>query len=107
MTGRKPTSSIHERDIKIIDTVNGIKDIFEEYDMAEASYEIWSDTARKKGEKEGEAKILVSLLSHRFGPLPKWAKNRVSKAKSEQLEKWATAVFDASNLTEVLGAPSR
>jgi len=35
------------------------------------------------------------------------AVSRVNKAKSAQLEKWATAVLDASSLTEVLGAPGR
>ena len=74
---------------------------------AEAKYEIWSDTARKEGLKEGEVKLLVRQLSRRFGPLPKWAEIRVNKAKSAQLEKWADAVLDASNLTEVIGAPSR
>jgi hypothetical protein len=93
----------HERDNKIVEKISGIKNIFEEYDMAEAAYEIWSDTARK----EGEAKILVGLLTRRFGPLPKWAENRVNKAKSAQLEEWAYAVLNASNLTEVLGAPGR
>jgi hypothetical protein len=44
-------------------------------------------------------------LNRRFGPLPKWAETRVSKAKSAQLEKWADAVLDAANLTDVLGAP--
>ncbi|MDR0842384.1 MAG: hypothetical protein LBP68_03070 [Acidobacteriota bacterium] len=34
-----------------------------------------------------------------------WAKNRVSNAKTVQLEQWADAMLDASTLTEVLGAP--
>ena len=109
----------HERDTKIRETIAGINDIFEDIDMAEATYEIWSETIRKnienttrkkflsegekKGRKEGEAKLLVRLLSRRFGPLPKWAETRVNKAKSAQLEKWADAVLDASSLTEVLG----
>jgi hypothetical protein len=37
--------------------------------------------------------------------LPKWAKSRVDKAETSQLEQWADAVLDASTLTEVLGAP--
>ena len=93
----------HERDNRIIETINGIKDIIGECDMAEATYEIFSDTYRK----EGETKVLVRQLTRRFGPLPKWAKTRVTKATSEQLEKWTDAVLDAPNLTEVLGAPGR
>ena len=74
--------------------------------MAEAVYEYWDDAIRDKSMQAGEAKILVSLLTRRFGPLPKWAETRVSKAKSAQLEEWADAVLDASNLTEVLGQPA-
>jgi hypothetical protein len=97
----------HEPNLKIVEKIRGINDIFGEYAMAEAAYEIWSDTARNEGRKEGEATLLVRLLTHRFGPLPKWAETRVNKANPAQLEKWATAVFDASKLTEVLGAPGR
>ena len=73
--------------------------------MAKAIYENWGDTYRKEGEKKGETKILTQLLSRRFGQLPKWAENRISKAESAQIENWADAVLDASNLTEVLGTP--
>jgi len=89
------------RDSKIVETIDGIKDIFKEYDMAEAVYEYWDDAIRDKG----KAELLVRQLTRRFGQLPKWAATRVSKAKSAQLEEWADAVLDASNLTEVLGTP--
>jgi uncharacterized membrane-anchored protein YjiN (DUF445 family) len=92
-------------DTKIIEKIDGIKDIFEGYDMAEIAYEYWDDIIEKKGELKGETKVLVRQLTRRFGPLPKWAEARVNKAKSAQLEKWLDAVLDASNLTEVLGAP--
>ena len=77
----------------------------------------WGEIWRQKGVEEGElkgklegelkgkAELLVRQLSRRFGPLPKWAETRVNKAKSEQLEKWADTVLDASSLTEVIGAP--
>jgi len=110
-----------ERNTKIRETVEGINDIIEEIDMAEAAYESLSEkirrnveetvrkniekTVRSEGRKEGEAKLLVRQLSRRFGPLPKWAESRVNKAKSAQLEKWADAVLDASSLTEVVGPP--
>ena len=100
---------------RIAETIDGIKDIFEEYDMAEAAYANWFDQYEKKGLKEGlkegfqkgEAKLLIRQLSRRFGTLPKWAETRVSKAKSSQLEKWADAILDASNLTDVIGAPAK
>jgi len=91
----------HMQDAKTIEKINQIDDIFGDFNMVEAVYENWGDAYRQ----EGEAKLLVRQLTRRFGPLPKWAQTRVSKAKSEQLEKWADAIFDASNLTEVIGAP--
>jgi hypothetical protein len=93
----------HAPDSKIVEKISDTKNILEDHEMAEAVYENWGDTIRK----ETETKFLVRLLTRRFGPLPKWAKTRVSKATSEQLEKWADAVLDAPNLTEVLGAPGR
>jgi len=95
------------RDYKIVEAIDGINDIFEEYDMAETVYEYWDDVIREKALSDGKAELLIRQLSHRFGPLPKWAESRVIKAKSAQLEKWATAVFDASSLAEVLGTPTR
>jgi len=89
----------HAPDSKIAYEIGNITDIFQEHDMAEATFAYWADDFRK----EGEAKLLVHQLTHRFGPLPKWAESRVNKAKPAQLEKWATAVFNASNLTDVFG----
>jgi predicted transposase YdaD len=97
------------QDTKVIEKIDGIKDIFKEYGMVKAVYEDWDVIVERrgeqKGERKGETKLLVRLLTRRFGELPKWAKNRVSKAKTAQLEQWADAVLDASTLTEVLGAP--
>ena len=81
--------------------------------MLEAVYENWGDTCRKEGElkgkiegkMEGKMELIIRLLSRRFGQLPKWAESRISKAEPAQIENWADAVLDASNLTEVLGAP--
>ena len=99
----------HAPDTKIIEKISGITDIFKEYDMAEAVYVNWGDTCRKegemKGEVKGEIKILIRQLSRRFGQLPKWAESRINKAEPAQLENWADAVLDASNLTEILGTP--
>ena len=94
------------RDSKIVEKIDGIKDLFEEYEMAETVYEYWDDAITDKGILKGKSELLVRQLTRRFGQLPKWAETRVSKAKSAQLEEWADAVLDASNLTEVLGTPS-
>ena len=92
-------------DSKVAEKVSETNDIFEEYTEMETVYTDWADAYEQKGEQKGGAKLLVCQLSHRFGPLPKWAETRVNKAKAEQLEKWATAVLDASSLTDVIGAP--
>jgi hypothetical protein len=55
------------------------------------------------GEARGQAKLLLNLLETRFGPLPKWARTRVEKAAPVQLNGWATLVFTAGTLAEVVG----
>jgi hypothetical protein len=98
-----------EQNPKIVEEISEIKDIFEDFDMAEAVFESWTDIARKegerKGERKGEAKLIVRLLTRRFGPLPKRAETRVSKAKAKKKKKWFDTALDASNLTDVLGTP--
>jgi flagellar biosynthesis/type III secretory pathway protein FliH len=111
----------HTPDTKIVEKISGIKDIFKEHDMAEAAYLNWGDVIRAealsegeakgkaigeaKGKTEGKTEILFRQLTRRFGSLPKWAENRLNKAKPAQLEEWADAVLDAPNLTEILGSP--
>jgi hypothetical protein len=46
----------HTPDSKIVEKIGGIKDIFEEYDMAQVSYESWSDMAEKKVAKKAAKK---------------------------------------------------
>ena len=95
----------HAPDTETSKKLKKIKNIFKERKMAEAIYESWGDAYQKKGEKKGKTEFLTRLLSRRFGQLPKWAENRISKAEPEQIENWGDAVLDASNLTEVLGTP--
>ena len=73
--------------------------------MAEAICLGWGKRYEMKGEIKGKTELLTRLLSRRFGQLPKWAENRINKAEPAQLENWADAVLDASNLTEILGMP--
>ena len=57
---------------------------------------------RREGRREGEAHVLRRLLTLRFGPLPDWADQQLSRATTEQLESWALLVLDADNLDSVL-----
>ena len=62
---------------------------------------------KEEGEKLGRRKealtILTKLLRRRFGALPRWASARPLQADAEQLEAWAERIFDANNLTDLIG----
>ena len=58
-----------------------------------------------RGEARGEAKSLLRLLERRFGPLPEWARERVSAASLEQLDAWLDGVLDARSPDDLLGGP--
>jgi hypothetical protein len=59
-----------------------------------------------RGEARGEAKgmqtMLRGLLETKFGPLPKRAAARLSKASTVDLEKWAKRTITAQTLNDVL-----
>ncbi|MBF0627099.1 MAG: DUF4351 domain-containing protein [Magnetococcales bacterium] len=59
----------------------------------------------KQGEQFGEAKILTRQLQRRFGTLPDWASERITKADSSSLEEWGVRVLDAHSLEEVFREP--
>jgi len=42
-------------------------------------------------------------LRRRFGRLPRWANDRLRQADLKQLETWAENIFDAKELTDLLG----
>ncbi len=62
---------------------------------------------KEEGEKLGRRKealtILTKQLRRRFGALPRWASARLRQADAEQLEAWAERIFDANDLTDLLG----
>ena len=58
---------------------------------------------RKEGLQEGECKLLLKLLSTRFGALPEAVVARVNAADPTQLEVWAERILSASSLVDVLG----
>ena len=71
------------------------------------------EQGRKKGRQEGRQKwmqkgmqkagykILSTQLTHRFGDLPKWAKEKIDSADIDTLEKWSLQLLSANNLDEV------
>ncbi len=62
---------------------------------------------KAEGKAQGKAEALVSVLERllvtKFGPLPKWAKDRIHRAPVEQADRWVNKVLDASALEEVIG----
>ena len=56
----------------------------------------------KKARIEGEAELLLKLLTRRFGPLTDATRSRVQSATVELLETWAERILDAQTLDEVL-----
>jgi hypothetical protein len=53
---------------------------------------------------EGQATIILRLMSRRFGPLPDAYRQKVMAGSLEELDAWADALLDAKTLDEVLAA---
>jgi hypothetical protein len=58
---------------------------------------------RTEGRTEGMSLVLRELLETKFGPLPKWVGDRLSKATPARIELWAKRVLTANTLEGVLG----
>ncbi|MFT3799985.1 MAG: DUF4351 domain-containing protein [Burkholderiaceae bacterium] len=58
---------------------------------------------RERMRQEGELAVLSRLLERRFGPLDPAVTERLQKASSAELERWADNFVDARSLDEVFG----
>lgn len=54
-----------------------------------------------EGRREGEAAVLRRLLEKRFGDLPNPIRERLRKARFDELERWAERLLDVSSLDEL------
>jgi hypothetical protein len=54
------------------------------------------------GYARGRAATLAQFLTHKFGPLPPAALDRVHSATIDQLETWTSRVITADKLEEIL-----
>ena len=61
------------------------------------------DKAQAEGRGKGMAHLLREQMQTKFGPLPKWAEERLSHGSPAQVERWARKVLDAKTLESVLG----
>ncbi|MBF0614266.1 MAG: DUF4351 domain-containing protein [Magnetococcales bacterium] len=66
-----------------------------------AGIQLGKEEGRQEGIQIGEAALLTRLLQRRFGPLPDWVKEQISKADSRLLEEWSLQLMDAHSLDEV------
>jgi len=57
----------------------------------------------KKAMRDDRAKLIRRMLETKFGKLPKWVDERLEKAKSDEIERWAKKLLTAGTLEGVLG----
>ncbi|MEO5364166.1 MAG: DUF4351 domain-containing protein, partial [Magnetococcus sp. DMHC-8] len=85
-------------------------DLHYQASMVESTYGYGKMEGRKEGRQEGEqigeAKILTRQLQSRFGDLPIWVNERISKADPPALEEWGIRVLDATTLDGVFADKS-
>ncbi|HLI82740.1 MAG TPA: DUF4351 domain-containing protein [Bryobacteraceae bacterium] len=56
----------------------------------------------QEGVQLGELKLLRRLVERRFGPVPGWAEERLSKMPAQQLEELSVRVLDAGSIEDLL-----
>ena len=61
----------------------------------------------QQGMRQGQAKILASLLMHRFGEVPPWAQAKLDSGSDEQMEAWSKALLSAATVAEVFATGSQ
>ena len=57
---------------------------------------------RVEGRIEGQSLFLKKLLERRFGALPRWATEKLTRATEHELEAWAEAILTAQTLELLL-----
>ena len=63
-----------------------------------------AEKLRREGRAEGSARLLVRLLTKRFGPLPTETAARIHSATIAELDRWGERLLDARTLAEVFAA---
>jgi hypothetical protein len=53
--------------------------------------------------RDGQVRIIRTLLKAKFGKLPKWVDERLSHASLSDVERWAKKLVTADTLEGVLG----
>ena len=58
---------------------------------------------RQEGRREGELAILRRLIQKRFGTLPDWADERLTKLPIIEIEDLSLRLLDAKSVNELFG----
>jgi hypothetical protein len=56
----------------------------------------------ERGKLEGELEILRRQIEKRFGPIPKWAAERLAARSAEELEELSVRILDVTNIEDLL-----
>ncbi len=59
---------------------------------------------REIGARQGQAKMLVSMLEARFGGIPGWVNKKIELADLAAIEKWAISLLKAEKIEDVFNA---
>ena len=62
--------------------------------------------AKEEGIQQGQVALLEAQLTRRFGDLPSWAHERLSKGENGDLYQWGERLLDAPTLEAVFADPS-
>ena len=57
--------------------------------------------AIRKGRKEGESRVLLTLIRARFGTVPAWAESRLNSLDLDQLDALALRILSAQTIEDL------
>jgi len=92
----KATKRFDEHELKEI-----LEKSFIEEDVMQDFIDKYVEQGMQQGMQQGGGKLLASLLEHRFGNLPPWVDEKISKADVKVIEEWSIKIFSASSIDEV------
>lgn len=74
------------------------------WERARCPVEQRSSTTRgssKAGTREGAARTLSTLIAHKFGDLPAWARVRLNQATEAELQRRTLQILDAQRVQDI------
>lgn len=59
------------------------------------------EQGKEQGLRQGQVLLIARQLTHRFGELPAWAKERLDRASGTELEAWSEALLNAESIADI------